>query len=107
MEFSRRTLAEWDADMEPACETGDPDMPDGHQGHHMHVEGNMFICSCGTGMGVFSFVPDPRFWSDDPAEVEAANREMQEWFESISCSVCHKPGVQAERDWGVTSGVST
>jgi hypothetical protein len=48
-------------------------------------------------------VPDPRFWSDNPAEVEAANREHAEWLDSISCSICHKPGVQAERDFGINA----
>lgn len=77
-----------------------PDAPNAHEGHHTHVEGNGTVCSCGQVWGIFSFIPDPRLWSDDPAEVEAAQREHQEYVDSISCSICGKRGVVAERDWG-------
>lgn len=77
--------------------------PSAHEGHHTHVEGNGFVCSCGQMFGIFSFVPDPRFWSDDPAEVEAAQREHQEYVDSISCSICGKPGVVAGQDWGTNA----
>lgn len=74
-----------------------------HEGHHTHVAGNGFVCSCGQFWGLFSFVPDPRYWSSDPAEVEAAQREHQEYVDSISCSVCGMRGVVAEQDWGAAA----
>lgn len=77
--------------------------PSLHEGHHTHVEGNGFVCSCGQFWGIFSFVPDPRLWSDDPGEPEAARREHQEYVDSISCSVCGKRGVVAEQDWGAAA----
>jgi hypothetical protein len=77
--------------------------PGPHPGHHTHVEGNATVCSCGTVWGCFSFVPDPRYWSDDPAEVAAAQREHQEYVDSISCAICGKRGVIAERDWGASA----
>jgi hypothetical protein len=72
-------------------ETGLP----GHEGHHIHVQGSMLICSCGTGLGCFSFIPDPRIWSDDPAVRAAAEREEADWRAWISCWICGQPGVTA------------
>lgn len=83
-----------------ACEIGDPDYLPGHYGHHMHIEGNASVCSCGAVMGCFSFVPDPRYWSDDPAEVEQARREEADWLAWVRCSVCGLHGVQYEGDFG-------
>lgn len=94
-EATRAVLA---AEMGQPCEI---EPPGPHDGHHMHIDGNAVICSCGQVGGCFSFIPDARFWSDDPAEVEAANREYQEYVDSISCAICGKRGVVAERDWGV------
>jgi len=87
--------------LEPAdaCQIGDPDMPPGHAGHHEHVQGNAFVCSCGEVTGCFSFAPDPRLWSGDPAEVEAAGREHQEWAAGLSCSICGATGVTALDDF--------
>jgi hypothetical protein len=96
---AQRSMAE---PIEPvqACQIGDPDMPDGHRGHHKHVIGNGIVCSCGETFGIFSFVPDPRTWSDDSAERAALERETREWRESISCSICGERGLMAEQDWG-------
>jgi hypothetical protein len=90
-------------DQEPTCQIGAPEMPAGHQGHHVHVEYNAFVCSCGAGLGCFSFVPDPRWWSDDPAVVDEVRREEDAWRASISCSYCGRSGVVAEEDWGVSA----
>ena len=83
---ARRKAAEAEA------ETGLP----GHEGHHAHVQGNGLICSCGEiGLGCFSFVPDGRWWSDDPAERAAVEREEADWQAWISCWICGEPGVTA------------
>jgi len=64
------------------CEIGDPDMPAGHRSHHQHVDGNAFVCSCGQIRGVFTVALDERYWSGDPAEVEAARRDHQAYIDS-------------------------
>jgi hypothetical protein len=80
-----------------APEPPEPCMPSGHEGHHWHVQGNGMICSCGhLAGGVFSYMPDPRFWSDDPAERAQAEREETDWQAWISCRICGAPGVTAE-----------
>ena len=83
-----------------ACEIGDPDYLPGHYGHHTHVQGNGTVCSCGQVWGCFSFVPDPRYWSGDPAEVAQAEREEADWLAWVRCSLCGMRGVQYEGDWG-------
>jgi hypothetical protein len=72
----------------------------GHEGHHEHVEGNGFICSCGDPqtIGVFSVVPE---WSDDPAEMARIRREYDDFFAWIECRYCGKKGVQAADTFGV------
>ena len=89
---ARAAERERGAPLEPAdaCEIGDPDMPEGHRGHHQHVEGNAFVCSCGNGIfGVFSIMlPD---WTAE---------QFDAYHESISCSVCGAKGVIAAQDFG-------
>ena len=77
-------------------------MPDGHEGHHRHAKNNYTICSCGevTG-GVSTIAFDPRWWSDDPAERAAVEREEADFQAWISCHVCGMPGVVAEDVFGV------
>lgn len=94
---ARRTAAE-EAEREAARQArgyDDVGLP-GHEGHHMHVDGSAFICSCGHALGCFSFVPDPRCWSDDPAERAALEREEADWRAWIRCWICGMPGVTAE-----------
>lgn len=79
-----------------ACEIGDPDALPGHRGHHMHVTGNATVCSCGQMMGIFSYVPDPRNWSDDPAEIAQVRREEEDWLNWVTCTVCGAKGVQLD-----------
>ena len=77
--------------LDDCCEIGEPDYLPGHYGHHRHIEGNAFVCSCGELQGVFTIVPpDPEEWARHVA--------------SISCSICGNPGVVAEEDWGTTPG---
>jgi hypothetical protein len=83
-----------------ACEIGDPDYLPGHYGHHMHIEGNGIVCSCGQIMGNFTIAIDPRYWSDDPAEKAQARREDEDWYAWVTCSVCGRKGVQYEGDFG-------
>ena len=83
-----------------AEEPPEPDMPTGHEGHHYHVRGNGIDCSCGKIGGCFSFVPDPRTWSDDPAERAAVEREEADFQAWISCRICGAAGVIAEEDFG-------
>jgi hypothetical protein len=73
-------------------------------GHHWHfVPMNGIDCSCGEIGGCFSYVPDERWWSADPSQVAAVAAEEQLWIESLSCSICGRPGVQWEQDWGATA----
>jgi hypothetical protein len=88
------------AERRRAAEPPEPDMPTGHEGHHNHVRGNGIDCSCGEVGGCFSFAPDPRYWSDDPAEVAAVRREEDDYAAWISCRICGERGVVAEEDWG-------
>jgi hypothetical protein len=67
-----------------ACEIGDPDMPPGHIGHHVHVGINYEACSCGADLGVWSV---------------AINGDLPGQWQSPSCSVCGAEGVVA-RDHG-------
>lgn len=90
--------------LDDACEIGDPDSFPGHYGHHTHVQGNGFICSCGLVFGCFSYVPDPRLWSENPAERSAAQEDAEAYEASISCSICGMRGVVAEEDWGPREG---
>ena len=86
--------------LDDACEIGDPDAIPGHYGHHTHVPGNGIVCSCGQMFGIFSVVPDPRFWSENPQERAAAQEDAEAYEASISCSICGERGVVAEDDWG-------
>jgi len=75
----------------------DPDMPEGHEAHHWHARGNGYECSCGQlHGGIWSFVPDARWGSDDPAEVAQVRREETDWLAWISCYICGAPGVTAQ-----------
>lgn len=75
----------------------DPDMPEGHEAHHWHTRGNTHQCSCGQlPGGIWSFIPDARLWSDDPAERAQAEREEADWLAWISCYTCGEPGVTAQ-----------
>jgi hypothetical protein len=79
-----------------AAEPPEPSEPSGHEGHHGHYDGNLSVCSCGHVWGCFSFVPDPRCWSDDPAERDQLEREETDWRAWISCYKCGAPGVTAD-----------
>lgn len=72
----------------------------GHEGHHEHVDGNCFICSCGDPqtMGVFTVSVE---WSDDPGEMARIERENADFFGWLECHVCGKKGVQAADTFGV------
>ncbi len=72
----------------------------GHEGHHEHVEGSSFICSCGdpATIGVFTVAYD---WSDDPAEMARIERENTDFFAWLECHACGKKGVQAADTFGV------
>lgn len=75
----------------------DPDMPEGHEAHHWHTRGNGYECSCGQLIGgIWSFIPDARLWSGDPAERAQAEREEADWLAWISCHICGDPGVTAQ-----------
>lgn len=83
-------------------EPPEPDMPPGHEGHHWHVKGSGTICSCGELVGgVFSWTPDPRIWSDDPAEVAAVEREESDFQAWICCHICGEHGVVADDVFGI------
>jgi hypothetical protein len=80
----------------------EPDMPPGHEGHHRHVRWlNGIDCSCGQALGCFSVVPDPRYWSDDPAVRAQAGREEVDFAAWLTCRLCGAHGVMADEDFGV------
>jgi hypothetical protein len=56
-------------------------------GHHWHVRGNWFECSCGTPGGVFTIAIDEDF-------------DYEAYLASISCSICGEPGVTAADEPG-------
>lgn len=71
------------SDQEPACLIGDPDMPLGHQGHHMHQVWTGTECSCGVTFGVCCYV-FPFEWTAE---------DWVAWEQQNVCSVCGKKGV--------------
>ena len=75
----------------------DPDMPEGHESHHWHCQGNGYVCSCGQlHGGIWSWAPDARWSSDDPAERAQVEREEADWQAWITCHICGMPGVTAD-----------
>ena len=70
----------------------------GHETHHWHVRYGICCqtCSCGELAGGFwSFVPDDRCWSDDPAEVARMRREDDDFRAWVTCCYCGETGVTA------------
>lgn len=91
----RRRAAERDAQYPQP-----PAIP-GHEDHHTHA--NMsggVVCSCGLFLGQACIVPDSRFWSEDPAEVEQARREDEDFRAWVTCRVCGQTGVVLDDDFG-------
>jgi len=80
-----------------ACDILGPDatLLPGHRGHHLHWEWGATVCSCGKLMGVACIAIDPRYFSDDPAEVAAAEREDEDFRAWVTCCICGRTGVQA------------
>ena len=62
-------------------------------GHHWHAYVNYTICSCGTPGGVWTVSVDPRYWSDDPAEQEQAQREDRDFQAWLECDICGQRGT--------------
>jgi hypothetical protein len=85
---------------EAASQAEDAEFARRHGGHHSHVRGNVVLCSCGEVFGCFSFAPDPRLWSDDPAECAQARREEDDFQAWIICRTCGERGVIAAEDFG-------
>jgi hypothetical protein len=82
-------------------EPGNVGVP-GHKDHHWHVKSNYTICSCGELIGgAFTVALDQRWWSDDPAERAAVEREEADFQAWITCRYCGQVGVIADDDFGV------
>ncbi len=87
-----------------AEEPPEPDMPPGHEGHHSHVPFgyNFTVCSCGVADGgCWSFVPDSRCWSEDPAVRAQLAREEADFEAWLTCRICGQEGVMAAEDFGI------
>jgi hypothetical protein len=95
MELSRRTLEEWDRDMEqdPGCDLGEPPWAPGHGGHHQHVVENYEECSCGESL--------PGCWS---VTVPDLTPEQQARWDARTCSLCGKVGVLLSEDFWAGRG---
>jgi hypothetical protein len=89
----------------PVPEPGEMSIHEEHTaaGHHWHVESNWTVCSCGDPRttGVFTVSVDSRYWSEDPAELAAVQREEADFEAWISCMHCGKRGVIADDVFGV------